>query len=78
MRAGPLKEKEIQFVKLAITGSLMLETSFKTHVQKALHAGASRLEVEHAVLQMLPILGLARTMMTMKWFREASQSKRRR
>jgi len=77
MRAGPLNEKEIQLVKLAIAGSLMLETSFKTHVRKALRVGATRAEVEHAALQMLPILGLARTMMAMKWTQEASRAKRK-
>jgi alkylhydroperoxidase/carboxymuconolactone decarboxylase family protein YurZ len=63
-------------IKLAITGSVSLETSFKTHVKKAMRAGATSEEIEHAIIQMLPILGLARTMMAMKWYHEASRQKR--
>ena len=75
--SGPLTEREIQLVKLAITGSLSLETSFKTHVKKAVNAGAKGAEIEHSILQLLPILGLARTMMAMKWYNEARRTKRR-
>lgn len=53
-KAGPLSEKEIQLIKLAVTGSQMLETAFKTHVQKAIEGGATRAEIEHAIVQMLP------------------------
>jgi len=73
---GPLTEREIQLIKLAVTGSVSLETSFKTHVKKAIRAGATRGEIEHTIIQMLPILGLARTMMAMKWYTEASHQKR--
>lgn len=77
-RGGPLTEREIQLIKLAIAGSMSLETSFKTHVRKAMHAGAKRPEIGHTIIQMLPMLGLARTMMAMKWYNEASSRKRRR
>jgi len=77
-RAGPLTEREIQLVKLAIAGSMSLETSFKTHVMKAMRAGAGRSEIEHTIVQFLPMLGLARTMMAMKWYNEASSRKRSR
>jgi len=76
-RAGPLTNKEIQLVKIAVTASLMLETSFKTHVQKALRAKATRTEVEHTIIQMLPIVGLGRTMTAMKWYIEALHKSRK-
>ena len=66
-RAGPLTAKEMQLIKIAVAASLSLETSFKTHVQKAMRAGATRAEVEHAIIQILPIVGIGRTMMAMKW-----------
>ena len=69
-KAGPLGEKEIQLIKLAVTGSQMLETAFKTHVQKAVEAGATRAEIEHAIIQVLPLVGMGRTMMAMKWYQE--------
>ena len=76
-RAGPLTSKEIQLIKIAVTASLMLETSFKTHVQKAMRAKATRKEVEHTIIQMLPIVGIGRTMMAMKWYSEALQKSRK-
>src|SRR3972149_9682588 len=69
-KAGPLGEKEIQLIKLAVTGSQMLETEYKTHVQKAVEAGATRAEIEHAIIQVLPLVGMGRTMMAMKWYQE--------
>jgi alkylhydroperoxidase/carboxymuconolactone decarboxylase family protein YurZ len=76
-RAGPLTSKEIQLIKIAVTASLMLETSFKTHVQKAMRAKATRKEVEHTIIQMLPIVGIGRTMTAMKWYNEALQKSRK-
>src|SRR3989304_8143542 len=74
-KAGPLSEKEIQLIKLAVTGSQMLETAFKTHVQKAVDAGATRSEIEHAIIQLLPIVGMGRTMMVMKWYHESQDAR---
>jgi len=72
-----LSEKEIQLIKLSVSGSQMLETPFKTHVRKALRAGATRSQIEHAILLLLPIAGMGRTMMTMKWYHEVLESRRR-
>jgi len=75
-RSGPLTEKEIQLVKIAVTASLTLQTSFKTHVKKAVRAKATRAEIEHTIIQLLPIVGIGRTMMAMKWHEEAMSQKR--
>ena len=76
-RAGPLTSKEIQLIKIAVTASLRLETPFKTHVQKAIRAKATKGEVEHTIIQMLPIVGIGRTMIAMKWYSEAMQKSRK-
>jgi alkylhydroperoxidase/carboxymuconolactone decarboxylase family protein YurZ len=76
-RVGPLSERDVQLIKLAIAGSMSFETSFKTHVKKALRAGCSGAEIEHAIIQLLPILGLSRTMMAMKWYNESRQTRRK-
>ena len=77
MRAGPLDEKQIQLIKLAVAGSLMLETPFKTHVKKAIREKATRAEIEHTIILSLPTVGMGRTMMTMKWYNEVSRKPRR-
>ncbi|MGO9643523.1 MAG: carboxymuconolactone decarboxylase family protein [Candidatus Bathyarchaeia archaeon] len=75
-QAGPLSEKQIQLIKIAVTGSLTLETAFKTHIQKSVQAGTSKREIEHTIIQLLPILGMGRTMMAMKWYQESLKRKR--
>lgn len=54
-QAGPLPEKQNEFIKMAIAASQTLETAFKTHARKAAQAGASSDEMEHVVIQLLPI-----------------------
>ena len=77
LKAGPLDDKQIQLTKIAITASLMLETSFKTHVRKALRAKATKAEIEHTIIQLLPIVGIGRTMMALKWYNEAASRPRK-
>lgn len=74
-KAGPLPDKEIEFIKMAITASQSLETAFKTHARKAAETGASDDEMRHVVIQLLPIMGLGRTMMAAKWLEEAAKAK---
>jgi alkylhydroperoxidase/carboxymuconolactone decarboxylase family protein YurZ len=69
-RAGPLSERDIQLIKLAVSASQGMETSFKTHVEKALRSGASEAEIEHAIVQLLPMIGMGKMMTAMKWYRE--------
>jgi alkylhydroperoxidase/carboxymuconolactone decarboxylase family protein YurZ len=75
-KAGPLSDKEIEFIKMGITGSQMLETAFKTHVRKASEVGASADELQHVIVQLLPIAGMGRTMMAAKWLEEATEMRR--
>jgi alkylhydroperoxidase/carboxymuconolactone decarboxylase family protein YurZ len=65
-KAGPLPEKQIEFIKIAIASTQTLETAFKTHNGKAAQAGASSNEMEQVVIQPLPIVGLGRTIMVTK------------
>ena len=60
---------------MAITAGQSLETAFKTHARKAAQAGASSDEMEHVVIQLLPIVGLGRTMMAAKWLEETSEER---
>lgn len=54
---GPLSERERALVKLAISGSHLYHSAFKTHIRKALAAGLTRAEIEHVALLMLPTVG---------------------
>lgn len=61
--AAPLNDRERALVKLAISGSNLLQSAFKAHIRKALAQGVTREEIEHVALLMLPTVGFP-TMMT--------------
>jgi 4-carboxymuconolactone decarboxylase len=68
--AGPLDEKTRALVKIAISGGAMLEGGFRSHVRKALSAGATEEEIKHVVLLSLPTIGFPATMAQMSWVEE--------
>jgi len=57
---------------MANTASQTLETAFKTMPEKP-QAGATFDEMEHVVIQLLPIVGLGRTMMAAEWLEVAEE-----
>jgi len=63
-RQGPLNEREYALVKLAISGSHLYHSAFKSHIRKAISAGITREEIEHIALLTLPTIGFP-TMMAM-------------
>ncbi len=60
--AGPLEKKVQELVKIGISVGARQESSIRSHVRKALQAGATRDEILHAVLQATTTVGFA-TMM---------------
>ncbi|MFQ5710538.1 MAG: carboxymuconolactone decarboxylase family protein [Candidatus Geothermarchaeales archaeon] len=72
-KAGPLGAKEVELIKMVIYGMKQLFTPFKTHVRLALREGASREEIEHAIVQLLTAEGLSTTVMAMKWADEVTK-----
>lgn len=54
---GPLSERERALVKLAVSGSHLFHSAFKSHIRKALRAGLTREEIEHVALLSLPTTG---------------------
>jgi alkylhydroperoxidase/carboxymuconolactone decarboxylase family protein YurZ len=59
---GPLSERERALVKMAVSGSHLFQSAFKSHVRKAKRAGVTREEMEHVALLMLPTIGFPTTM----------------
>jgi 4-carboxymuconolactone decarboxylase len=62
---GPLNDRDRALVKLAISGSHLFHSAFKSHIRKAIAAGVSRNEIEHVALLMLPTIGFPTMMATM-------------
>jgi 4-carboxymuconolactone decarboxylase len=59
---GPLTERERALIKMAVSGSHLFHSAFKSHIRKAVQAGITRQEMEHLSLLMLPTVGFPTTM----------------
>lgn len=68
--AGPLDRRTCELVKLGICLGAGLESAAKSHARRALAAGATRDEIEHAVVQGINTAGFSRTVMTWVWVTE--------
>jgi 4-carboxymuconolactone decarboxylase len=68
---GPLDEKTRSLVKLGICLGAGLESAAKSHVRRAVEAGATREELEHATLLGVGTAGFSRAVMTWVWVNEA-------
>ncbi len=71
--AGPLDEKTVRLVKLALAAGAGLEGATHSHTRRALAAGATAAELEHVILLGMTTLGLPRTMAAMAWVRDVTR-----
>lgn len=67
---GPLDRKTLELVKLGVCVGASLESATKSHARRALQEGATREEVEQAVLQGMNTVGFSRTVMAWVWATE--------
>jgi 4-carboxymuconolactone decarboxylase len=67
---GPLDAKTRWLVKVATSSALGLGKAQITHMTKALEAGCSAEELEHAILLVAPTAGFPRMMEAMERWRE--------
>jgi len=59
---GPLDNKTRALVKLAISGTSLQKSAFRSHIYKAKNLGISREAMEHVALLTLPTLGFPSAM----------------
>jgi len=69
-RGGPLDERTRWLVKVATSAALGLGKAQLTHMAKAVAAGCTAEELEHAILLIAPTAGFPRMMEAMERFRE--------
>lgn len=70
MDGGPLDEKTRWLVKVSISATQRYEYALRTHIQKALTAGCTREEIEHAILLTAPSSGFPTMMEAIMILRE--------
>ena len=66
-KAGPLDEKTVQLIQLAAAGAAGSEGAVHSHTRRALGAGASAEEIQHALLCLISTVGFPRVMAAISW-----------
>jgi alkylhydroperoxidase/carboxymuconolactone decarboxylase family protein YurZ len=69
-QAGPLDQKTVRLVKLAIAAGAMREGAVHSSVRKALAMGISRKEIEQLVALAAGTLGLPATVAVYSWVQD--------
>ncbi|HRK31246.1 MAG TPA: carboxymuconolactone decarboxylase family protein [Tepidisphaeraceae bacterium] len=65
--AGPLDAKTCSLIKIGLSVGGGLESATKSHVRRAMQNGASREEIEQAVLLAMNTCGFPRTVAGWQW-----------
>jgi len=68
--AGPLDERTQHLVKIGICLGAGLESAMRSHVRRAIAAGATREQIEHAVALGMTTCGFPRTVAAWRWVGE--------
>ncbi len=69
--AGPLDARTSALVKLAICVGAGLESAVRSHVRRALDAGVSAEEIEHALVLGVNSIGFPPSVAAWQWGRQA-------
>jgi 4-carboxymuconolactone decarboxylase len=67
--AGPLDARTCELIKIGISLGAELDSAVRSHVRKAMQAGASEAEIEQAVLLGMNTVGFPRTVAAWSWAR---------
>jgi 4-carboxymuconolactone decarboxylase len=69
--AGPLEEKVRELVKLGMAAANQNESGVHSHTHRALEAGVTPEEIEHAVLLGITTIGFPSMMAALTWAQKA-------
>jgi AhpD family alkylhydroperoxidase len=73
--AGPLDAKTRELIKLGMAAANGSESAVQSHTHRALEAGASADEVQHALLLGINTLGFSTMMAALTWAKQAIASR---
>ena len=73
-QAGPISRKDGHLVQLAAAAAMQSEGSVHSHARRALEAGASIEEIEHALLLLVSVIGFPRVAAALSWISDDSVS----
>lgn len=73
--SGPLDKKTSQLIQLAAAAATQSEGSVHSHTKRALADGASRQEIEHALLLLVSVMGFPKTAAALSWAYDVLEEK---
>ena len=74
---GPLDRKTCQLIKIGIALGAGLESATRSHVRRALEAGATESEIEQAIMLAMNTCGFPRTVAAWSWARQQIERDRK-
>lgn len=73
--AGPLDNKTTELIQLAVAAASQSTGSVHSHARRALAAGASKKEIEHALLVLISTIGFPKVAAALAWVQEITDEK---
>ena len=73
-QSGPLEQKVRELVKLGMAAACGSESAVQSHTHRALEAGASPEEIEHAILLGITTIGFPQAMAALDWAKNAFEA----
>ncbi len=70
-QTGPLEHQTRELIKLGMSTAAGLESAVHSHTHRLLELGATRAEIEHAILIGITTIGFPRTMAALTWAKKA-------
>jgi len=74
--AGPLTEKTRHLVQIGAAAAIRSEGAVHSHTRRALAAGATREEVQHAVIAATSTIGFPNVMAALSWINDVAGNSR--
>ena len=71
---GPLDQKTRELIKLGMAAAVKSESAVQSHAHRALEAGVTAAEIEHALILGVTTLGFPSMMAALTWAHEAIES----
>lgn len=71
--AGPLDKKTTELIQLAVAASAQSTGSVHSHTRRALAEGASKEEIEHALVVLISTIGFPKVAAALAWIREITE-----
>lgn len=68
--AGPLDNKTSELIQLGVAASLGSTGSVHSHARRALQAGASEEELQHALLLLISTIGFPKVAAALAWIQD--------